>query len=113
MPYLKEVYRDRIGIMGVGFEYKDIHSGFYVLSRVHGDQVTLDISPYQEKMMQEFAGAYETSSASTTITGPLGQWLPIGGVSEETQNTHSDMTSYITTESGDDKRIWIKAELAE
>lgn len=113
IPYFSGGYPDRTGLIYGGVEYKDIHSGFYVLPRVHGDQVTLDINPYKEKRSQEFSGAYETSSASTTITGPLGQWLPIGGVTEQSQNTRSDMTSYIATRSGDDKRIWIKAEVVE
>lgn len=103
----------RDGIVDGGVEYKDIHTGFYVLPRVHGQQVTLDVSPYKEKKSRERSGEFKTSSASTKITGPLGQWLPIGGSTEQTRSTSTGTARYSSTRGRDNKSIWIKADLVQ
>ena len=96
-----------------GIDYKDINTGFYVLPRVHGDQVTLDVSPYKQSQSRRRGGDIETQSASTRITGRLGQWLPIGGVSGQTRNSSTRIGSYGSTQSRDNASIWIKTDLVE
>jgi hypothetical protein len=41
----------------------------------------------------------------------LGQWLTLGGVSEQKQRTSSGIASRHSTQSRSDASIWIKAEI--
>ncbi|NHZ69878.1 MAG: hypothetical protein GWP20_01435 [Thermotogales bacterium] len=92
-------------------EYKDVTTGFYVLPRVNGDQVILDVSPFKQSQSKTRGGDINTQSASTQITGKLGQWLPIGGTTEQVQRSSTSTGSYQTTQSRNNESIWIKAEL--
>lgn len=99
--------------IGGGIEYKDVISGFYVLPRIHGDDVTLQISPFKNSLKNANDGGIATQSASTTITGRVGQWLLIGGVSEQLKRAQSGTGSQISTRSRNNESIWIKADLVQ
>jgi len=115
IPYFSGRYwrGGRHGIVAGGVDYKDINTGFYVLPRVHDDQVTLDVSPYKQSQSRQRGGTIETQSASTRITGELGQWLAIGGVSGQTRRSGTGAGSYGSTQSRDNASIWIKADLIQ
>ena len=72
-----------------GVEYKDAMTGFYVLPRIRGDNVILEVSPYKSSRSDTGAGNIDTQSASTTITGRVSEWLLIGGVTEELERSQS------------------------
>jgi type II secretory pathway component GspD/PulD (secretin) len=115
IPYFSGSYwrGGRHGIVEGGIDYKDINTGFYVLPRVHSEQVTLDVSPYKQSQSRKRGGNIETQSASTRITGQLGQWLAIGGISGQTQSSSTRIGSYGSTQSRDSASIWIKADLVQ
>jgi type II secretory pathway component GspD/PulD (secretin) len=115
IPYFSGSYwrGGRHGIVETGVDYKDINTGFYVLPRVHGEQVTMDVSPYKQSQSRKRGGDIETQSAGTRITAELGQWLPIGGVSGQTQRSSTRVGSYESTQSRDNASIWIKADLVQ
>lgn len=92
--------------------YANATSGFYVLPRVHGDRVTLEISPFRNSAKRKNSGSIETLQADTTITGRLGEWLPLGGVSERVEHSRSDGVSQSTTRGEQQDSIWIRADLA-
>ncbi len=115
IPYFSGSYwrGGRHGIVDGGVDYKDINTGFYVLPRVHGEQVTLDVSPYKQSQSRKRGGDIETQSASTKISGQLGQWLAVGGVTGQTRSASSRVGSYGSTQSRDNASIWIKADLVQ
>lgn len=115
IPYFSGSYwrGGRRGIVEGGVDYKDINTGFYVLPRVHGEQATLDVSPYKQSQSRKRGGDIETQSASTRITGKLGQWLAIGGVTGQTRSSSNRIGSYGSTQSRDNASIWIKADLVQ
>ena len=41
-------FSGRRGFIGGDVDYKDVTTGFYVLPRVHGEQVILDVSPFKQ-----------------------------------------------------------------
>jgi hypothetical protein len=91
--------------------YADATTGFYVLPRLHGDEVTLQISPFRNSLSRSGNGSIDTLQAATTISGPLGEWLPLGGVSERTERSQSDGVSQRSTRSSNEHSIWIRADL--
>ena len=98
---------------GGGIEYKDVVSGFYVLPRIHGDNVTLTISPFKNSPSDTGGGNISTQYASTTVTGRIGDWLLIGGVTEQLRRAQSGSGSRISTQSRSNQSIWIKADLVQ
>jgi hypothetical protein len=92
-------------------EYKDVTTGFYVLPRIHGDMVTLQISPFKNSLAKAGKGSIETQSARTTINGRIGEWLPLGGVSEQSNRSQSSIGSSSSTKSSSQQSIWIRADL--
>ena len=92
-------------------EYKDVTTGFYVLPRVRGDMVTLQISPFKNSLAKAGIGSIDTQSARTTITGRIGEWLPVGGVTEQSKRSQSSIGSSSSTKSQSQQSIWIKADL--
>lgn len=67
-------------------EYRDVTSGFYVLPRLSGDNVTLLISPNMASTDQRQGGGFNIQNVQTTVSGKLGQWLRVGGINQETQS---------------------------
>jgi type II secretory pathway component GspD/PulD (secretin) len=106
-------FRGRRGFIDGGVEYKDVTTGFYVLPRVHGEQVTLDVSPFKQSRSDKRGGDIDTQSASTQISGKLGQWLPIGGTTEQVQRSSTGIGTSHSTQSRDNESIWIKADLVQ
>ncbi len=94
-------------------EYQDVVTGFYVLPRIRGDNVTLEVSPFRSATSDTGGGNIETQAASTTITGNLGEWLPIGGVTEQVERSETGIGSTYATRGKDATGIWIKADLVD
>jgi type II secretory pathway component GspD/PulD (secretin) len=74
-PYGTEVHE--------GISYRDVDSGFFVVPRLHGDRVTLEISPHQAALSARGGGAIEYHEASSVVSGRIGEWIDLGGVTED------------------------------
>ena len=96
-----------------GIDYKDVTTGFYVLPRIHGDNVTLRVSPFKNSQRNSSGGNIQTQNAHTTLTGRVGEWLLIGGVTEQLKRSQSGTGSYSSTQSRNNESIWIKADLVQ
>lgn len=60
-------------------DYRDVTSGFYVIANLHGDRVTLAISPNMSRAAMHRHG-FAVQNIRTTVQGRLGQWIPVGGI---------------------------------
>jgi type II secretory pathway component GspD/PulD (secretin) len=112
IPYFSGAQWLAPGAVVGGIDYKDVTTGFYVLPRVHGDQVTLQVSPFKQSLSSKRGGDINTQSAHTTVTGRLGEWLPVGGTTEQTRQSRTNIGSYSSTQTRNEESIWIKADLA-
>ena len=71
---------------------QDAQTGFLATPRVHGDRVTLEISPSQQRLGSPGPDAVvATQTLTTTVSGGLGEWIELGGVTA----TRSDGTAGI------------------
>jgi len=98
---------------GGSIDFKRVTTGFYVLPRIHGDNVTLEASPFKNSQRNAGAGDIETQRANTTITGPIGEWLLIGGATEQVNQSQKNTSSYTSTQRSNSESIWIKADLVQ
>jgi hypothetical protein len=64
-------------------EMREVSTGFYATVRLHGERVTLEVSPRQQRLRgASTAPVIETAGLVSTIGGSLGEWIALGAVQE-------------------------------
>lgn len=91
-------------------QFRDAATGFYVLPRVSGDRVTLDISPQRETLSKQPRGGVNVQSMATTVSGRLGEWMEIGGIGVDASGQQSVLLGRATTASRSSGRVLVKVE---
>lgn len=89
-------------------QYVNAGTGFTVLPRLVGDQVTLTITPQAQRIQGR--GSISGSGLSTTVRGRLGQWLPLGGVSQSRQASSSGLLDSNNTNAETNTSYWIRVD---
>lgn len=93
-------------------QYQDVSSGFYVSPRIRGDNVTLDIST-QNDSLGNIQGNYPSQNlqrAATTLSGRLGEWMEMGGVSQHQESRNDSLNSRSSSSTDDNRNVYIKVE---
>ena len=89
-------------------QFQDVTSGFYVLPRVTGSQVTLEINPQRNTLGSQ--GTVNLQQAATVLSGRIGEWIELGGVGQQGASSGSG-TVYSTQDvSSDQRSIFVKVE---
>jgi hypothetical protein len=83
---------DRFGNQRESIQYKNATTGFYVLPRLSGDQVILDISPHSISLNRHGQHSFDIQQAQTTVRGKIGEWLSVGGVQQKSHSTSKGIT---------------------
>ena len=91
-------------------QFRDAATGFYVLPRVSGDRVTLDISPQRETFSKQPHGGVNVRSMVTTVSGRLGEWMEIGGIGVDASGQQSVLLGRAATASHSSGRVLVKVE---
>jgi len=91
-------------------QYRDISTGFYVLPRVSGERVTLDVSPQRETLSRGIPGGVNVQSAVTTVSGRLGEWMEIAGIAQDSSGQQSVLLGRSSVGSTETRRVLIKVE---
>lgn len=99
---------------GNAVEYRDVASGFYVVPRLAGDRVTLEINPQRESLATPAQnlprGSVNIQAASTTVSGRLGEWIEVGGIVQSVDNQQSAILGSARESSRDNRQILLKVE---
>lgn len=94
-----------------GIEYRETPDGFYVLPRLRGDQVTIEINPRHDQLSPQGGGRIDTTSLHTTVSGRLGEWIRLGGVEESQDGSQAGILSTGKKKSEEDREVWIRVNL--
>ncbi|MBI1173716.1 MAG: hypothetical protein GC139_00445 [Sideroxydans sp.] len=92
-------------------EYRDVTSGFYVLPRVSGDRVTLEVTAQNDA--QDTAAGEQTTrlqNVSTTVSGRLGEWLVLGDISQQGSDDSSTISAHTTSRQQERRNVLLKVE---
>lgn len=92
-------------------EYRQLESGFYALARINGDQVTVTASPKREALSPRGGGMVESEALVTTVRGPVGQWLELGGRTASVERSSSGVVHRTESKEHEANPIWIKVEV--
>jgi hypothetical protein len=84
--------------------YVEATSGFWVLPRVSGDQVTLEITPFGVRPASSGGGVVDLHRADAVVSGPLGEWLLVAS-SAQTSVYGGAGTAYSTRSRGELGRL--------
>lgn len=63
-------------------DYVDFGSGFYVLPRLNGNQVTLLAATELSSIKPDGHATSNVQGLETTVTGRLGEWMELGGIDQ-------------------------------
>jgi type II secretory pathway component GspD/PulD (secretin) len=88
-------------------EHRNLQRGFMVTPRVNGDLVILDISQQDERVG---GNGIQSQSLNTQVSGRLGTWLQLGGVSESSSRTDSGTLSRNYSTGANELSIWVKVD---
>ncbi|MBS7845565.1 secretin [Pseudomonas fluorescens] len=91
-------------------QYRNVTQGFYVTASVTGETVHLAISTNRDRMSQERPDVVNVQSTDTTISGRLGEWIPLAGINRETQADKSSTTRSYSTQGRDDLTVRVKVD---
>lgn len=92
-------------------DYVEVATGFNVRPRLQGDRITLDIDPQRETFNDQRRGAVNVQRVVTTVSGRLGEWMDLGGISEERNDDRSGILSTNSTRSNDRRGVQVKVEV--
>jgi type II secretory pathway component GspD/PulD (secretin) len=93
-----------------GIEYRDVTSGFYVLPRLQGNNVTLLVAPELSRVTPGQAAVFDVQNVETTASGKLGEWIQLGGATQSF-NDNSKRNAISTKRRGREQRtVLIKVE---
>jgi hypothetical protein len=90
--------------------YRDVGSGFYVLPRIVGERVTLDINPQHDTPNSQYPGAVNVQHVATTVSGRLGEWIEIAGLDQGRSSEQSGLLGRASGNSADSRRVLIKVD---
>lgn len=93
-----------------GIDYRNVTSGFYVLPRLQGDNVTLAVSPYMERIHPDLGGTFDIQNLETVASGRLGEWIEIGGAAENFNDDARENTISTKSRGQELRTILIKVE---
>lgn len=92
-------------------EYREVSTGFYATARLQGETVTLEVSPRQQRPRSAAPGTVvETASIVSTISGRLGEWLPIGAVQESGGGDTSGLLVWGRRTADSQYSAWVKVD---
>jgi type II secretory pathway component GspD/PulD (secretin) len=90
---------------------QDAQTGFVATPRLHGEQVTLEISPSQQRFAPSRRDAsLMTRSLVSTVTGRLGEWIELGGVTTTETDTAQGLIVWGARSELTRYSAWVKVE---
>jgi hypothetical protein len=91
-------------------EYRDVDSGFYVVPRVNGDQVTLEISTAADSLQSPRSAAVNVQRVQTVVTGRLGEWIELAGIDQHSAQREDALLARSDDARRDARRVLLRVD---
>ena len=101
---------DAYGRLSTQTAYRNVTKGFYITASVTGETVHLAISTNRDRMSQEQPDVVNVQSTDTQVSGPLGQWITVAGISGQNLAGQQGQTRTYSTQSRDDMTLRVKVD---
>jgi hypothetical protein len=93
--------------------YREVEHGFYVLPRVNGDRVTLEIGAQNDAPVRGDPQSVSTQQAASTLSGRLGEWLELGGTGQRETIDDGTISSRSASRKHEQRSVLIRVEEVE
>jgi type II secretory pathway component GspD/PulD (secretin) len=90
--------------------YRDVNSGFFATVRLSGEYVTLEISPFQQSRTGGVRSDVQLRSMSTRVSGRLGEWIPLGAVTQSDSGSQSGLLAWGERSAMSSYVAWVKVD---
>lgn len=98
------------GVVQSTTSYQTVASGFYVIPRVAGDRVFLDIAPQRATPGAQGPGSANYQHIVTTASGRLGEWFPLAGVDQSAAGSQSGILSGASGARSATSSVWVRVD---
>jgi len=106
--------RERSAVGGVSSQetigFQETVSGFYAIPRVRGNRVNVQLAAAADTVIDRRSGAAHIQRVTTVVSGRIGEWIEVGGISEISSERQAEIASRRGGASRGQKRIYIKVE---
>ncbi len=91
--------------------FEDATSGFYVVPRLNGDRVSLEILQHRNRYQPQNR-SIAVQNTSTFLSGRLGEWISLGSIGESTYQRDQGIVSRRTRDVNQDQQLFVRVTLA-
>jgi hypothetical protein len=88
-------------------QLQDVSGGFYVVPRLQGDSVTLEILQRDDRPGR---GVVNTQRTATVVRGRLGEWLALGGIDSSSDDSQGGLGRSVSSRGSEFRQINVKVE---
>jgi len=106
---VERYYRNGIPYERRTTQLQDVSSGFYVVPRLQGDSVTLEILQHDDRAARG-RGVVDTQSTGTVVRGRLGEWLQLGGIDSRADTSRGGLGRSVSAQESEIRQISVKVE---
>lgn len=85
-------------------------TGFDVVPRLSGSTVFLEIAPQRQRFASGEPDAIQAERAVSTVSGPLGEWIELGGTGGASASGERGILSARELRTSESRRIWVRVE---
>ena len=86
------------------------NTGFYVTPCVSGDRVTLEVATSLQRLRNPATGAVSGQQIGTVVSGHLGEWIEIGGVTQSIEREQGQILGRSRDARRDDSRVQLRVD---
>ena len=90
-------------------QLQDVSGGFYVVPRLQGDSVTLEILQHDDRLTRR-PGVLSTQSTGTVVRGRLGEWLQLGGIDTTADSSQGGLGRSVSGQDSELRQISVKVD---
>jgi type II secretory pathway component GspD/PulD (secretin) len=90
-------------------QLQDVGSGFFVVPRLQGDSVMLEILQHDDRLGRA-RGVVSTQSTGTVVRGRLGEWLNLGGIDTHADSSEGGLGRSLSSQNSEIRQISVKVD---
>lgn len=91
--------------------YTDVGSGFLAAPQLIGEQVSIEIAPATERVGSQ--GVIESTRLATTVSGRLGEWIPLGSSQSDTRRSAYGTRGIQQGGSRSEALVWLRIDVLD
>jgi type II secretory pathway component GspD/PulD (secretin) len=90
--------------------FQDVDTGFYVVPRLSGDSVTLEIFTAADSVRSPVTGAADIHRVQTVVSGRLGEWIEVAGIDQQSVQRDSEILARSSDARREGRRVLLKVD---